>query len=89
MEIFTSENSKNIFNYTSENYDKVYASVLTSYAGDDILTGLRTAEQMLINSAVFCPLFTYGDYIAISSDATDFAPSSALESVCFINGGLD
>lgn len=89
LEIFTSGNSKNIFNYTSEGYDNIYKSILSSYAGDDILSGLRTAEQMLINSAVFCPLFTYGDYIAISKDATDFAPSSALESVCFINGGLD
>lgn len=89
LEIFTSGNSKNVFNYTSEGYDKIYDSILTSYAGGDILSGLRTAEQMLINSAVFCPLFTYGDYIAIGKDATDFAPSSALESVCFINGGLD
>lgn len=89
LEFFTSENAKNIFNYISEGYDELYESILTSYAGDDILSGLRTAEQMLINSAVFCPLFTYGDYIAIGKDATDFAPSSALESVCFINGGLD
>lgn len=89
LEFFTSENAKNIFNYISEGYDKLYESILTSYAGGDILSGLRTAEQMLINSAVFCPLFTYGDYIAIGKDATDFAPSSALESVCFINGGLD
>ena len=86
---FTSGSSKNIFNFSSDSFDKMYESILTSYAGGDILSGLRSAEQLLINSAVFCPLFTYGDYIAISKDATDFAPSSALESICFINGGLD
>lgn len=89
LETFTSGNSKNIFNFTSEGYDSIYSSILSSYSGDGIISGLRNAEQMLINSAVFCPLFTYGDFIAISKDATDFAPSSALESVCFINGGLD
>lgn len=89
LEFFTTGNSKNIFNYSSEKYDKLYNDILCSLTGNDILSGMQSAEQMLTDSAVFCPLYTYGDYIAISKEATGLVLSSAFESISFINGGLD
>ncbi len=89
LEFFTSGNSKNIFNYSDAGYDKLYEEILTTYQGDEILAGLKSAEKLIADKAVFCPLFTYGDYIAIGEEATGLVPSSALESVSFINGGLD
>ncbi len=89
LEFFTTDNSKNIFNYSSENYDKLYNEVITTLSGDGILSGMKTCEQALINSGVFCPLYTYGDYVALNREALGIAPSAALESISFINGGLD
>ncbi|MBR3836259.1 MAG: peptide ABC transporter substrate-binding protein [Clostridia bacterium] len=89
LEFFTSGNSKNIFNYSDTEYDKIYDDILTTYQGDEILAGIRSAEKTLADKAVFCPLFTYGDFVAIGEEATGLVPSSAFESICFINGGLD
>ncbi len=89
LEFFTTGNSKNIFNYSNADYDNLYNDIFSTFSGDEVLGGIRNAEQMLTSSAVFCPLYTYGDYIAIGGEATGLVPSSALESVCFINGGLD
>ncbi|MBR6531198.1 MAG: peptide ABC transporter substrate-binding protein [Clostridia bacterium] len=89
LRYFTSDSSKNIFNYSDESYDKLYEEILTAYSGNDILVGMKNAENMLTAKAVFCPLFTYSDYIAIGNEATGLVPSPAFESISFINGGLD
>lgn len=89
LEFFTTGNSKNIFNYSNEKYDTLYKDILSEFSGDEILAGMKNAEKMLTDSAVFCPLYTFGDYVAIGNETTDLAPSPAFESICFINGGLD
>lgn len=89
LEFFTTGNSKNIFNFSNEAYDKLFDEIISTRSGNDVLEGMKSAEQMLTNGAVFCPLFTYGDYIAIGNEATGLAPSPAFESISFINGGID
>ncbi len=88
LKIFTTGNRKNIFNHSNEEYDKMFDEILRVKSGDDILKAMKTAEQYLIDTAVFYPLFTYGDYLAISADAENITPSPAFESISFINGGL-
>ncbi len=85
---FTTENRKNIFNYSDPTYDKMFDEIINVKSGDDILKSMKNAEQYLINNAVFCPLFTYGDYLAISSEAESIVPSPAFQSISFITGGL-
>ena len=87
LKMFKTGAKGNIFNYSSEDYDKLIDSIIETSAGIDILAGCRTAEQMLISDAVFCPLFTYSKSIAVSDDDTGIYALPVFESVMFINGG--
>lgn len=89
LEFFTTDNSKNIFNYSDSDYDALTESIVTAVAGNDILLQTKAAEQHLINNAVFFPIHTYGDYFEISKDADGIHCAPAFEGVCFINGGTD
>ncbi len=88
LKLFTTDNSKNVFNYSNIEYDELVNKIITEYSGKDILTKTKAAEQYLIDKAVFLPLFCHGDYLAISSETTGLSTSPMLDSVCFINGGL-
>ncbi len=86
LEFFTTENRKNIFNYSNDEYDKMFSDIINNASGDAILKSIKNAEQHLISNAVFCPLYTYGDYIAISEDTENLAPSPSFQSISFIEG---
>ena len=88
LKIFTTDNSKNIFNFSDEAYDVLTDKIICEFSGDDILAKTKAAEQMLIDKAVFIPLFNHGDYLAFSSEARNIYAMPSFEGVCFINGGL-
>ena len=84
---FRSDSNANIFGYKSEEYDKLTDSVIFTAAGSQIIADCRAAEQMIVNDAVFCPLYTYSEYIAVNSEVTGLYPTPAFDSVIFMNGG--
>lgn len=88
LKIFTTDNSKNIFKFSDEAYDGLTNKIICEFSGDDILTNIKSAEQMLIDKAVFIPLFNHGDYLAFSSEARNIYAMPSFEGVCFIDGGL-
>ena len=88
LKFFTTENSKNIFGYSTPEYDELIDNIIHTSSGGMILADTKKAEQMILDSAVFLPLFNHGDYIAFGSEATDIYTSPVLESICFISGGL-
>lgn len=88
LKFFTTGNSKNIFNYSDPAYDELVNNIINVHSGAEIIQNMKTAEQTLVDKAVFLPLFTEGDYIAFSNEAVDIAPMPTFEGVCFINGGL-
>lgn len=87
LKMFKTGAKGNIFNYSSEDYDKLVDGIIETSAGIDILAGCRTAEQILISDAVFCPLFTHSKSIAVSADDTGLFALPVFESIMFINGG--
>lgn len=88
LKIFTTENSKNIFGYSSPEFDGLLEKIIRTSAGAVILADTKKAEQMLLDSAVFLPLHNHGDYFAFSSEAENIYASPVFESICFISGGL-
>ena len=88
LKIFTTDSSKNIFNFSDTAYDELTGKIISEFSGEAILTNIKNAEQMLVDKAVFIPLFNHGDYLAIGSEATDIYAMPSFEGVCFINGGL-
>lgn len=89
LDFFTTDNSKNTFNYSDEEFDTLIDKILCECSGDEILSTIDKAEQMLIDKAVFLPLFNHGDYLAIGSETKDVWAMPSFEGVCFINGGLN
>ena len=88
LKIFTTDSRKNIFNFSDAAYDELTNKIISEFSGEAILTNIKNAEQMLVDKAVFIPLFNNGDYLALSSEATDIYAMPTFEGVCFINGGL-
>lgn len=88
LKVFTTESRANIFGYTSEAYDKLVAQIINDDAGDKILADCKAAEQMLINDAVFCPLHTYSEYVAVGEDVNGLFMTPDFKGIMFINGGL-
>lgn len=84
---FTSDSSSNIFNYNSEKYDKLVDGIINTDSGDAILKNCKAAEQMIINDAVFCPLYTNSELIAINNEIDGIFAMPAFEAVFFQNGG--
>ncbi len=89
LRIFTTENRDNIFNYSDEAFDRMTDNIISNASGNGILNSVKAAEQHLISNAVFCPLFTYGDYLAINKDTFGISPYPAFEGISFISGGVD
>lgn len=89
LKFFTTGNSKNIFNYSDPAYDELVGNIINVCSGAEIIQNMKSAEQSLVDKAVFIPLFTQGDYIAFSNEAVDIAPMPTFEGICFINGGLE
>ncbi len=88
LKIFKTDNSKNIFGYSTPEFDALLDKIICTSSGGAILADTKKAEQMLLDSAVFLPLHNHGDYLAISSEATDIYASPVFENICFISGGL-
>ena len=84
---FRSDSNANVFYYNNEKYDKLTDEIILKASGDDILAKYRAAERMLIDDAVFCPLFTYSEYIAVNSDIKGLFATPAFEGIVFLNGG--
>ena len=85
---FTSDSNSNVFYYNSEKYDKLIDEIILLASGNDILAKYKEAEQMLVDDAVFIPLFTGSKHIAVNNDVTGIYSSPALESIIFLNGGI-
>lgn len=83
---FRSDSRANIFGYNNEAYDKLVDEIILNASGLDIITKHKQAEQMLVDDAVFCPLHTYSERIAVNSDITGLYPSPAFEGIFFLNG---
>lgn len=88
LKIFTTGNKNNIFNHSNTSYDELLLKIINQASGDEIIKSIKTAEQYLINTAVFLPLFNHSDYIALSSEATGIYSLPSFEGINFINGGL-
>lgn len=89
LSFFTTDSSKNIFNFSDSAYDELVDSITTRLSGKDILTQTKAAEQYLVDNAVFYPVHTYGDYLILNKDTQGIFCAPAFEGVCFINGGTD
>lgn len=87
LKIFKSDSKKNIFNYSSEAFDTLVDKIILTDSGSKIIEDCRAAEEMLVSEAVFCPLFSYADYMAISEDTEGIFTLPVFESVIFLNGG--
>ncbi len=88
LKLFTTDNEGNIFNHSSLAYDEMMLKIVCEASGSEIIKSIKNAEQYLINTAVFIPLFNNADYLAFSSEATGIYGLPAFEGVNFINGGL-
>lgn len=58
LEKFTTDNEANICAYSSEEYDAAVSKCLYVYEGDQIVEGMKAAEQLLITDGVIYPLYT-------------------------------
>lgn len=84
---FTSDSSYNIFNFSDKEYDAAVNAVLKTYSGDNIVSGCVKAEQIILNKAVFVPMFYGSSYAVINKGVDGLYFSSAFESICMISGG--
>jgi oligopeptide transport system substrate-binding protein len=84
---FMTDNDGNIFNFSDEKYDALINGIIKTASADNIKIQLKSAEQYIIDNAVFCPLFNDCSYLAVHSDVSGIYTSPAFESICFINGG--
>lgn len=88
LKIFSTDNENNIFNHSSPAYDDIMYRITCEASGDGIINSIKSAEQYLLSSAVFIPLFSNADYLAFGSETTGVYALPAFESITFINGGL-
>ena len=84
---FMSDSSSNIFAFVDKEYDKTVNNILKTYSGNEIINGCKKAEQLIMNHAVFMPLFTEESYAVINKGVEKIYFSPSFDSVCFINGG--
>lgn len=89
LEKFTTDNSENISNFSSESYDKATEAIKCKCAGAEIIARSKAAEQAIVDNAVFYPICTDKAYFALGKGTSGIFTSPALESICFINGGTD
>lgn len=89
LEKFTTDYSGNISNFSGKSYDKAIEDIKNNCGGNEIISKTKAAEQMLVDNAVFFPLYTGNAYFALGKGINGIYTSPALESVCFINGGAD
>lgn len=86
---FSSDNGGNISNFSDKNYDKIVDKIISECGGKDIISKSKSAEQFLVDNAVFLPVCAKNSYYLLGKGVSGIYALPALESVCFINGGTD
>lgn len=76
LEKFCTGAPENIFSFSSDSYDMLVQECLYAFEGDRILSGIKSAEQYLIENGVFYPLYNGRTCFAYRDDIkTPFAVS--------------
>lgn len=68
LEKFCTDAEDNIFAYSDENYDILVQKCLYIFEGDGLLAGIKSAEQHLIASGIFYPLYNSSTCFAYRKD---------------------
>lgn len=84
---FTSDSSSNFFGFSDKNYDKLVTDIISTYSGSQIIKGCASAEKMILDKAVFLPLFSGSSYAVVNKGVDGIYFSPAFENACFISGG--
>ena len=58
---------------------------MTSESYDDLITGCFTAENFILQNAVFYPLYSRASHFVVFNEADGITISGAENTVCFIN----
>ena len=79
---FTSDSDSNIFGFSNKSYDSTVSAIINT-----IVTDCVKAEKIIIDKAVFLPLFSGSSYAVVNKGVDGIYFSPAFESACLISGG--
>ena len=74
-----------VFRFRSAGYEQAVAELMTSESYDDLITGCFTAENFILQNAVFYPLYSRASHFVVFNEADGITISGAENTVCFIN----
>ena len=83
---FTSDSSSNFFGFSDKDYDNTLKAITSTYSGSEIVAGCAKAEKLILDKAVFLPMFSGSSYAAVNKGVEGLYFSPAFESVCLISG---
>ena len=83
---FTSDSSSNFFGFSDKDYDNTVKAITSTYSGSEIVAGCAKAEKLILDKAVFLPMFSGSSYAAVNKGVEGLYFSPAFESVCLISG---
>lgn len=84
---FTSDSDSNIFGFSNKSYDSTVSAIINTDSGNAIVTDCVKAEKIIIDKAVFLPLFSGSSYAVVNKGVDGIYFSPAFESACLISGG--
>ena len=84
---FTSDSDSNIFGFSNKSYDSTVSAIINTDSGNAIVTDCVKAEKIIIDKAVFLPLFSGSTYAVVNKGVDGIYFSPAFESACLISGG--
>lgn len=84
---FTSDSDSNIFGFSDKSYDSTVSAIINTDSGNAIVTDCVKAEKIIIDKAVFLPLFSGSSYAVVNKGVDGIYFSPAFESACLISGG--
>lgn len=84
---FTSDSDSNIFGFSDKTYDSTISAIVNTDSGNAILSDCKKAEKIILDKAVFLPMFSESSYAVVNKGVDGIYFSPAFESACLISGG--
>lgn len=89
LQYFCTDGENNVFSFSDANYDMLIQRCLYTYEGDQILSGIKTAEQYIISNGIFYPLYNGTTQFVYRSELNGIYAVSSVKDIDFgmrVNG---
>lgn len=73
---FTSQSENNLIGFSNAQYDNYVSNILLTDDDNTKLINTKNAEKLLLEQAVFIPLYSQSDYLALNKSATGIMKNS-------------